>query len=245
MSLKDWPRSQEIMKGKLAGHDPIEGHVGHFKGRAEDQTDFGGSGWKIRLDPKHDRDNYIISNWIKQNRNLLSQYKLAWTEGDHPVWTLYTSTGSSKEAQNISQKAQKEIGNFLRIGKAFQSEDSLIANTGISGRFEIRGDERSAKSQKYKEIVDEIERLRPTHNPFKGIYMNFMATPTYRKGFPTITSGKSGTPGTAYYAWLIGMIQIMKKQNADPERIKKFELEANSEIELVRKVIQSKLKDIY
>jgi hypothetical protein len=243
--LNNWPKAKEIMSGRLSGHEPLKGHPGHFRGSIDDKTDFGGSGWKIRLDPKNDRDNYIISSWVKQNKNLISQYKLAWTSGDHPVWTLYTSSGSAREAQNLAQKAQKEIGSFLRTGKVFQSEDTLLPNTGISGRFEIRGDERSANSIKYKEIVDEIERLRPSHNPFKGIYMNFMSSPLYKKGFPTSTSGEAGTPGTAYYLWLTGMIAQMKKTNQDPERIRKFEQEAKSEIELTKKVIQSKLKNIY
>lgn len=233
------------MGGQLPGHTPIESRPGHYAGGSESKADFGGSGWKVRLDPKHDRDNYILSHWIKQNRDKISTYKLAWTSGDHPVWTLYTGTGSAKDAQYIAQKAEKEIGKFLRLGRVFQGEDTLISGTRISGRFEIRGDERSLGSKRYKDVVDEIERLRPSHNPMKGLYMRFMASPLYRRGFPTTTSGKSGVPGTAYYAWLQGNIGTMKKKGANPDDIKKFEQEAEAEIELTKKVIQSKLKDVF
>ena len=231
--------ASNIMKGQLSGHDAVQGHPGHYSGGAEDKTDFGGSGWKIRLDPNNDRDNYILSHWVKQNRDRISTYKMAWTEGDHPVWTLYTGTGSLKDAQYLAQKAEKEIGRFLRIGQAFQSEDTLIPGT------KIRGDERSLNSKRHKEIVDEIERLRPSHNPMKGLYMRFMASPLYSKGFPTLTSGKSGVPGTAYYAWLQGNIGTMKGKKENQEAIRKFEQEAQAEIDLVKKVIQSKLKDVF
>ena len=243
--MEGWKSASTIMKGNLAGHDAIQGHPGHYVGGAKDKTDFGGSGWKIRLDPKNDRDNYILSHWIKQNRDKIQSYKMAWTEGDHPVWTLYTSTGSAKEAQYLAQKAEKEIGKFLRTGQVFQSEDTLLPGTKISGRFEIRGDERSFDSQKHKEIVDEIEKLRPSHNPMKGLYMRFMASPAYKKGFATITSGKAGVPGTAYYAWLQGNIGSMKRYDKNSEAIKNFEQEAEAEINLVKKVIQSKLKDVF
>lgn len=243
--MDGWKSASNIMKGQLPGHNPIKDHPGHYAGSAENKTDFGGSGWKIRLDPKHDRDNYILSHWIKQNRDKISNYKLAWTSGDHPVWTLYTGGGSAREAQQLAQKAEKEIGKFLRVGQIFQSEDALIPGTGISGRFEIRGDERSIESKKYKEISDEIDKLRPSHNPMKGLYMRFMASPAYKKGFATTTSGKSGVPGTAYYAWLQGNIGLMKKNKDNPETIRKFEQEAEAEINLVKKVVQSKLKGIF
>lgn len=226
----------------MPNHDPIADHPGHYKGASEDRTDFGGSGWKIRLDPKDDKDNYILSHWIKQNKDKISSYKMAWTSGNHPVWTIYTGTGSLKDAKYLSQKAEKEIGSFLRIGQVFQSEDTLIPGTKISGRFEIRGDERSIDSKKYKEIVDEIEKLRPSHNPWKVLYLRFRASPLYRKGFPTTTSGKAGVPGTAYYNWLVGNIGVLSKK--DPEKIK-FNQEAEAEINLIKQVIQSKLKDVY
>jgi hypothetical protein len=243
--VSNWPSAQKVLTGQLPGHNPVKDHPGHYAGSAEDKTDFGGSGWKIRLDPKNDRDNYILSHWVRQNRDKISTYKMAWTEGDHPVWTLYTGTGSAKDAQYLAQKAEKEIGRFLRIGQAFQSEDTLLPGTKISGRFEIRGDERSLDSKRHKEIVDEIERLRPSHNPMKGLYMRFMASPLYKKGFPAITSGKSGVPGTAYYAWLQGNIGTMRRKKENPEAIRKFEQEAQAEIDLVKKVIQSKLKDVF
>lgn len=243
--LDSWRSANEIMKGRLPGHNPIKDHPGHYAGGAEDKTDFGGSGWKFRLDPKNDRDNYILSNWIKQNKDKIASYKLSWTSGDHPVWTLYTGTGSAKDAQYLAQKAEKEIGRFLRTGQVFQSEDAILPGTKLSGRFEIRGDERSLESQKYKDIVDEIERLRPLHNPMKGLYMRFMASPTYRKGFSTTTSGRSGVPGTAYYAWLEGNIGTMKNNKENPETIRKFEQEADAEINLIKKVIQSRLKDVF
>ena len=79
----------------------------------------------------------------------------------------------------------------------------------------------------------------------KGLYMRFMASPLYSKGFPTLTSGKSGVPGTAYYAWLQGNIGTMKGKKENQEAIRKFEQEAQAEIDLVKKVIQSKLKDVF
>ena len=233
------------MRGQLPGHNPVKDHPGHYAGSAEDKTDFGGSGWKIRLDPKNDRDNYILSHWIKQNRDKIRSYKMAWTSGDHPVWTLYTGTGSAKDAQYLAQKAEKEIGGFLRVGQAFQSEDALLPGTKISGRFDMRGDERSLDSKRHKEIVDEIERLRPSHNPFKALYLLFRASPMYQKGFPSRTSGKAGVPGTAYYAWLEGNIGTMRSRKENPETIKRFEQEAEAEIDLVKKVLQSRLKDVF
>ena len=52
----NWKSASNIMKGQLSGHDAVQGHPGHYSGGAEDKTDFGGSGWKIRLDPNNDRE---------------------------------------------------------------------------------------------------------------------------------------------------------------------------------------------
>lgn len=209
---------------------------GSYEGGAERTSDFG-TGWKLRLIPKTDGANYIIKRWLDKNRDMLRQYKLKWNAGDRHVWTVYVPSGSSGEARRLAALMSKELGPFIEKDKLYQSEDLIVPGTGISGRFDMR----SENLPRQKEIADEIERLRPGHNPFPGLHKEFRNSPQYMTGFPNRTSGEAGVPGTAYHAWLKGKMGTEKKWGAEKSRLEMIKKEAEAEIRLVDRVLREKL----
>jgi hypothetical protein len=216
--------------------DSSSGSPGQFKGGLDQTADFG-TGWKIRLIPKRDADNYLIKKWLDDNRSILRQYKIAHNSGDSHVWTVYTASGSAEEARFIAEKAKKALGPFIQTDKLYQDEDAIIPGTGVSGRFEMRAE----KTPRHKEIANKIasERRRT------AIYELFKRSPMFDEGFPRITAGKGGVPGTSYYAWLVGTANVMRGRGADPVVVKMYEDEAQAELNLIHKVLGGFLGSVY
>ena len=234
---KKWPIGTKIASGewKLPGHKSIG--VGQFAGEHKELTDFGGSGWKMRLDPKTDNDNILIADWFGKNKKLFSGYKIA-TNTDHPVWSAYVSRGTGPEIQKAAQKAQSDLGKFITLNQAYDTTDTMIPGTGISGRFEIRGDERSGTARS-KEIVDAINERRKATTKYKKFYLLYKNSPGFSPGFPSSTSGQGGVPGTHYFQWLL---QMKKQARAakNNEQADEYQAAQDEEIKLIESVLKEK-----
>lgn len=234
---KKWPIGNQIESGewKLPGHKSKGG--GQFAGEHKELTDFGGSGWKMRLDPKTDKDNILIADWFGKNKSLFSGYKIA-TNTDKPVWSAYVSRGTGPEIQKAAQKAQSDLGQFITLNQAYDTTDTMIPGTGISGRFEIRGDERSG-TPRANEIVDTINERRKATTKYKNFYLLYKQSPGFQKGFPSSTSGQGGVPGTHYFQWLM---QTKKDavRGKSLERAKELQAAQDEEIKLIESVLKEK-----
>ena len=234
---KKWPIGTKIAGGewKLPGHKSVG--VGQFAGDHKELTDFGGSGWKMRVDPKTDNDNILIADWFLKNKSLFSGYKIA-TNTDKPVWSAYVSRGTGPEIQKAAQKAQSDLGQFITLNQAYDTTDTMIPGTGISGRFEIRGDERSG-TPRANEIVDTINERRKATTKYKNFYLLYKQSPGFQKGFPSSTSGQGGVPGTHYFQWLM---QTKKDavRGKSLERAKELQAAQDEEIKLIESVLKEK-----
>lgn len=234
---KKWPIGTKIASGdwKLPGHRSVG--VGQFAGDHKELTDFGGSGWKMRLDPKTDKDNILIADWFLKNKSLFSGYKIA-TNTDKPVWSAYVSRGTGPEIQKAAQKAQSDLGKFITLNQAYDTTDTMIPGTGISGRFEIRGDERSG-GPRAQGIVDTINERRKATTKYKNFYLQYKNSPGFSKGFPSSTSGQGGVPGTSYFQWLLQMKKDARR-GTNPERAKELQAAQDEEIKLIESVLKEK-----
>jgi hypothetical protein len=234
---KKWPIGTKIAAGKwkLPGHRSIG--VGQFAGDHKELTDFGGSGWKMRLDPKTDNDNILIADWFLKNKSLFSGYKIA-TNTDHPVWSAYVSRGTGPEIQKAAQKAQSDLGKFITLNQAYDATDTMIPGTGISGRFEIRGDERSG-GPRAQEIVDTINERRKATTKYKKLYLLYKNSPGFSKGFPSSTSGQGGVPGTHYFQWLLQMKKTAIAAK-NTEQADQYQAAKDEEIKLIESVLKEK-----
>lgn len=234
---KKWPIGTKIAGGewKLPGHKSVG--VGQFAGDHKELTDFGGSGWKMRVDPKTDNDNILIADWFLKNKSLFSGYKIA-TNTDHPVWSAYVSRGTGPEIQKAAQKAQSDLGKFITLNQAYDTTDTMIPGTGISGRFEIRGDERSG-GPRAQGIVDAINERRKATTKYKNFYLQYKNTPGFSKGFPSSTSGDRGVPGTSYFQWLLQMKKDARR-GKNPEKAKEFQAAQDEEINIIESILKEK-----
>lgn len=234
-----WPVGYKIAAGDWIPQGSKSIGVGQFAGDAKAKTDFGGSGWKMRLDPKKDNDNILIADWFGKNKQALSGYKIA-INTDKPIWTAYTEQGSLSEIQKYAKKAETDLGKFIQLNEVYDSPDTIIPGTQISGRFEIRGDERS-NTPRAKEIVQNIVNRRKS-SQYKNLYALYKKSPTFTEGFPSSTSGYGGIPGTYYYQWLTGQKQLYERTR-DSKTATMYADAAKEEISFIESVLKGNVPE--